>query len=578
MKVINIKDPEFPVLNQIPSTHFVRSICFSENGTNFAMLQVDGILKIFKIIENNPAPQLIKTLTGPKSDINGNLKMSWKDRSLGVLYGGNVLRVYETENWTIKSEMSLSPPSYHFELLSSSAALISTQDGYISTYSIPQSRILKSSKYSGNLDGCSIAGANEQFSCIFDPEKSDLFSIKMDFAFEDLEEVNSLEMSKKNDRKMKKEKKARKSFIVDETMDSDENQSEDDEEEDVDNLDDRSDISQDEIGDDNDNSGSDLEESLNGSFNESLNQTVYTAKRHPVIQPCCTPWRNLQRYLAYTNVGFITARRQLDDESENAINYDIEFMDRNAHNPIRFSDSVSYSMAALNEKGAVFASEKPGSWLKFVSFENPEDSWNITAEDSILVGVNSANVFVVNSRGIINIFTLSGLLRSSATCPGRPISLICPDGKEIYLFTEDSEGILCYRLDSRCGGVSRGSQGSRVLLRSSSSSSSAAAEEDNQIIWCGLSFSGVLGAFTSSGKLLILLTGGSCDRWTEILDTSKILSDKFEQAWPVYFDVNVLSAVTCKISDSYPDPYPAPHVIDFKFKIPELSSDDSLEE
>ena len=155
----------------------------------------------------------------------------------------------------------------------------------------------------------------------------------------------------------------------------------------------------------------------------------------------------------------------------------------------------------------------------------------------------------------MNIFSSTGLLRSSVICPGRPVSLTCSESDEIFMFTEDSEGILFHRLDARNGGVVKGSQSSRVLLGST-----------DQLTWCGLSYSSVLGVFTSTGKFSILLTRGN-DRWTVILDTSK----STETAWPVYFDVNTLSSITC--TDNFPDPYPAPIVIDTNFRIPELQSD-----
>lgn len=149
-------------------------------------------------------------------------------------------------------------------------------------------------------------------------------------------------------------------------------------------------------------------------------------------------------------------------------------------------------------------------------------------------------------------------------CPGRPISLVCND-EEVFLFTEDFEGILCNRLNPKNGGVLAGTQSSRVLLYCSK-------EEGNEIYWCGLSFSGVLGASTTMGKFLIYLNRDGCDRWTEI-------SSVPTNVWPVYFDINTLSGVVCKEEDEkYPDPYPAPHVIDFNFKIPEIQNDSSYEE
>ena len=92
-------------------------------------------------------------------------------------------------------------------------------------------------------------------------------------------------------------------------------------------------------------------DSVNDSEFGALEPETPCFKKHPVVQPCCTEWRNLQRYLAYNNHGFVTARSSLEDES--VFNYDIEFMDRSANNPIRFEDKIAYNLASLSEKGAV---------------------------------------------------------------------------------------------------------------------------------------------------------------------------------------------------------------------------------
>lgn len=174
---------------------------------------------------------------------------------------------------------------------------------------------------------------------------------------------------------------------------------------------------------------------------------------------------------------------------------------------------------------------------------------------SVVLAVNSKSIYLVNKRGILNIYSLSGLLCASVRCPGRPVSLIASENGQLFMFTEDSEGVLCHRLDSKNGGVIKGSQSSRVILGS-----------EEQLIWFGVSFSGVLGALSSGRKFSILLTRGT-DRWTEILETSA----NEHEFWPVYFDVNTLSGV--KTASRYPDPYPAPIVTDIPFKIPELPID-----
>lgn len=167
----------------------------------------------------------------------------------------------------------------------------------------------------------------------------------------------------------------------------------------------------------------------------------------------------------------------------------------------------------------------------------------------------------------MNIYTLTGLLKSSVMCPGRAISLVCSE-EEVFLFTEDSEGILCNRINPKTGGLIPNVASSRVLLYCS--------KEDSELVWVGSSFTGVLGSFTSKGKFSILLNRDGCgDRWTEILDTN---SSSLDKVWPVYFDINVLSGVICKANETYPDPYPSPHVIDINFKIPEISNDAPFEE
>ena len=124
VKVINIKNREFPVLSQFPMDHFVKSISFSENGNQLAILQVDGLLKIFKIVENNPAPQLFKTLTGPKRNMKGKFQISWKENVLGVLYGGENLKFYDSssEDFKIISEFEV------FETIFNSAFSASNLD------------------------------------------------------------------------------------------------------------------------------------------------------------------------------------------------------------------------------------------------------------------------------------------------------------------------------------------------------------------------------------------------------------------------------------------------------------------
>ena len=382
VKVINIKNREFPVLSQFPTDHFVKSISFSENGNQLAILQVDGLLKIFKIVENNPAPQLFKTLTGPKRNMKGKFQISWKENVLGVLYGGENLKFYDSssEDFKIISEFEVFETIFnYFELLSKNLALISSENDKISIFSIGKNQIIKSISYDENIKNSSIAAVNENFAFIFDSTKFDLFKIKISIDSIDLipSKIKSEEKKKKLETLKKKNK------FIDDSCDDESEGDHESESEDI--NDDRSDIS---VGYDNEDNENNEDNEDNGDNGDNGDKSDYLSdidvmnsskfnnliiKKHPVIQPCCTPFRNLQRYLTYNNVGFITCRQELD---QNLFKYDIEFMDRSSHQPIRFEEGISYDLAALCENGAVFASKGVGAELKYKSFENSEESWN----------------------------------------------------------------------------------------------------------------------------------------------------------------------------------------------------------
>lgn len=365
--------------------HFVKSISFSENGNQMALLQADGLLKIFKIIENNPAPQLFKTLTGPKRNMKGKFQISWKGSVLGVLYGGQILKFFDSssDDFKVISEFEIFETVLnYFELFSKNCALLSSENDKISIFSIGKNQIIKSISYE-NIKNSSIAAVNENLAFIFDSTKSDLFAIKISIDSSDL--ISS--KMKSDDKKKKLETLKKKNKFIDDSCE-DEGEDEDVSGEDPDNEgssedmnDDRSDIGvgfsdDDNEEDDNSDNINDINDMDNVDEIDNMDRSKFNnvvIKKHPAIQPCCTPFRNMQRYLTYNNVGFITCRQEL---GENLFKYDIEFMDRSSHQPIRFEEGISYDLAALCEKGAVFASKGVGAELKYKSFENSEESWN----------------------------------------------------------------------------------------------------------------------------------------------------------------------------------------------------------
>ena len=346
-----------------------------------AFLQVDGMLRLYKLIENNPVPQLVQTLPGIKGDFNGKFQVAWKGEDrLGVLYGSKTLRIYHfiTGKWEIRTEFTNASDILSFEFLSTELLLISCDDDKISLFSTTRNKILKSTEWY-NLDKSSLSAANESFACIFEPSRGDLFTVKIHFDGKDL--VVPVDQKEKRKSKLSKLNAKRiKSKYISDSADEEESDGSEKEEEDEENTENEMNENESEGGPDMefDSEADDLDLSTRSNACNSVNEIENLetdVKRHPVIQPCCTEWRNLQRYLAHNSHGFITARSNLD--MEGVFNYDIEFMDRSSNNPFRFEDKIAFTLASMSEKGAVFASNGTGSCLHYAAFKNSEDSWTI---------------------------------------------------------------------------------------------------------------------------------------------------------------------------------------------------------
>lgn len=365
-----------------------------------ALFQVDGTLRIFKIVDSNPAPQLLKTLLGPKCDLDGNLQISWKGDLMSVLYGGKMVRIYETDNWTLLSEFN-GKTMFSFELLSKDVGLITQLPSEIALYSVAKNEIIESIDYKG-LENCSscVIGYDEKFACVF--SDSLLYSIDLHINHADLKikPQNLLKtklMGKEFEREKKKQqsKSYKRSKFIDESALSFSSEDEEMNEE-IDDISSDEELSRGNASDNDSQDSRLMSEIENETDNDLDTEEIKSKERsqnrllHPIVNPGCTPWRNLQRYIAYNNIGFITVRRQIENDS--IYNYDIEFMDRNSHKPIRFSDEVSYSLGSLDEHGAVLASGGVGSCIHYISFRNSLDSWTI----SLSLGTEPIRKLLIN--------------------------------------------------------------------------------------------------------------------------------------------------------------------------------------
>lgn len=541
-------------MSKIPSVAIIASIEFSPDGSSLATLDIKGNINVYSMNGLSLKLPAYKTLKTVAVKQDAKLSLSWAGNYLIAHCGTDFVASYDRTNW-VENRLALptgsntNPDESYFVFPLTDKVIVSSGVGGIRLISLPRSEEIcrlnsKDMTYTPvgkhgqvsieiEMNGTySLCAASSEKLAVYDNGTNMLLSF---YVFVDPADVEARKVSKKivvsDDEKEEHEQEDEQDVDLDEDMDGF-------------------------ISGDDDEDGismnSDADDDI-GIEKKAFKEAPAAVKKHELIQPGRTPWRNLQRYLAYNIVGFITARRDTDNLA--LYNYDIEFMDRSAYKPVRFSDEVVYEAASLNENGAIFASHAK---VHYISFQDSQKSWTIEMVPNsmpVLVALGREYCYVLLSRGILNIYSQSGLLQASVCCPAKAVSLVAFED-DLVFFGQDFSGVSSYRLDSRTGAQMACS---RVMV-----------DDTDALIWFGYNYAGLLAAFTQCGRMLLRLTEGG-DRWTEILNTST--NPDLKLVWPVYFDVSSVSAVLCKHDEIFPDPYPAPHVTEIPLLIPEISPD-----
>lgn len=555
----------------MPVSHFIQAVEFNAEGTQFATVDCNGNTLVYTIEGDDLRPSdpiFLKTETTSKR--SGYFGLSWSPRFLAVLSGSEKIQIFERSTWTPTQYHTMPEDIYSFSLISDKLAFMTSPTG-ISAWSLEAQRIssicrLTAENISEQINKFQIFEAGQMEFCAVSASKSLLlvhanetvYSVNAAISPQDLDIDSKKERSSataktksiKAEKLEKLSKKQRNQFTSDEAEATD-----GEEEDDADEMDEGEDLD-DEMEEDNDMMNFSENDAHNGETDadavddEEMSNVgeidAVVRKRHAVIQPGRTPWRHLQRFLAYNSVGYVTARQ--DSENMSLFNYDIEFMDRGSYKPIRFSEEIEYDMATLNESGVIFANETS---VHFIPLADRRQTWTIQMRPNskpVLVALGSEHCYVVLQRGVINIYTIGGIFLRSVVCPSEPLSIVASNS-ELAFFSQDAQGITCNLLDPRTGAESCSS---RVLVGT------------DAITWCGYNYAGVLAAFTSSGRMLIRLASG---QWTEVLDLSGHAD--IQVAWPCYFDVMSMSVIKCTFEDAFPDPYPPKPMTEVPFCIPE---------
>lgn len=205
----------------------------------------------------------------------------------------------------------------------------------------------------------------------------------------------------------------------------------------------------------------------------------------PAFQPGSTPSKANRRYLAFNMTGVVFTVEHTDH-----CQVTIEFHDRSIMKPIHFTDHYKYSMSALGERGAVFASQASDEHPSTV-FYRPFDTWANKSEWlSQLPENENAKSLALTTNGIV-LATDQKYLRFFSY-GGVQTYLLCLAGPVVSMASYQDTLMVVYHL----GGAYHGEQNlgyllfdvvKKVVLRKDALPISPSARLD----WIGFSDSGV---------------------------------------------------------------------------------------
>ncbi|CAN6446726.1 unnamed protein product [Victoria cruziana] len=288
------------------------------------------------------------------------------------------------------------------------------------------------------------------------------------------------------------------------------------------------------------------------------------------FQPGCTPIQDGKRhFLCYNMIGSITSLR--NGESSHV---EVDFHDTGrGYRVPSMTDYFGFTMAALNDRGCVFANpcrgEKNTSTLMYRPFSswanNSEWSMRFDMEEEVRnVALGVGWVAAVTSLNFLRIFTEGGLQKYVLSVDG-PVVSTAGHKDVLVIVTHASECL---------------PNGDQVLefnvldisKRSLITKGRLPLTPGSYLTWLGFSEEGLLSSYDSKGVMRVYMMQYACS-WVPCFSASKERKAEGEHYWVVGLSSTRVFCVICSLPDIHPQVTPKPVLAPFSLACPLASSD-----
>lgn len=292
---------------------------------------------------------------------------------------------------------------------------------------------------------------------------------------------------------------------------------------------------------------------------------------HPTVQPGATPWRGQRRYLTLNMIGWIWT---VEQDDHNTVT--VEFHDREAHRQYHFNDPAALSFAALDDLGALFASNvhsEDGIKMPATIHYRPHDSWAAHAnwtttlpegEDVLAIALSNSSVVVCTTQGYVRMYSIHGVPKRIFHSKSNPIVSAIAYGNYVMVVSNgamksDGAAELSYSIYHTHREETIQINDIVALREFTSLKSLFYGEDGNPYIYSSDGILSVLSRWRTPGQA----------QWIPVLDTNLMQRriGKDENYWPVAVSEQKFHCIILKGSERHPY-FPRPITSEFDFLVP----------
>lgn len=281
-------------------------------------------------------------------------------------------------------------------------------------------------------------------------------------------------------------------------------------------------------------------------------------KQQTAFQPSATPADLEHRYMAWNDVGIVTAHVEPSGDSS----IDVEFHDASIHHALHISNYNQHNLASVSSGALALASNESSKLVVIALAAAGNKEWSLSLPDCESAEAVVATRFLVavaTSSSFLRIFTVMGTQREVLTIPGPVVAIAGHEHSLMVVYHSSAPSQTQQHLAAMLVNINGLSLRQEYLP--------VPLTPGRQLTWFGYSDTGSPSIADNMG--LLQLYRRSSNAWFPICDTMKQSTSVSHNFFVVAVSEKrqIVQAVLCR-GTSYPMTNPRPMLQELRMQIP----------